>query len=274
MPGETACDAGNWGMPPVLWAYFGRTDAGESFVAGKVLEKPLANSTGSNIHSGAHYVLPEQALPEWEQAIKTLRYTYEQTQRRMSAFVLASIAAPRPSWLGDDDALSEIFRQQNLLLKEGKIVWGSLVQANRLLFEPGDADCPGVLVYSTDTYFDSRPHELELISDKICSFKETNPTDPELNEVARLITDEMDRSMGFTLPRVFSDKEIKWATFMVFRQHIPNRVLSHDLFPILTHPSTQAVMMVPCKFWPIELLTAWKKALEKKLANSTGSNIH
>jgi hypothetical protein len=39
MPGETVCDAANWGMPPVLWAYHGVTGTGESFVAGKVLEK-------------------------------------------------------------------------------------------------------------------------------------------------------------------------------------------------------------------------------------------
>ncbi|MDR3055711.1 MAG: hypothetical protein LBU53_09975 [Zoogloeaceae bacterium] len=41
MPGETVCDATNWGTPPVLWAYHGITETGESFVAGRVLEKPM-----------------------------------------------------------------------------------------------------------------------------------------------------------------------------------------------------------------------------------------
>jgi hypothetical protein len=196
-----------------------------------------------------------------ERAMTTLRYTCEEAQRQMTAFALACLAALKPPWLKtrEDDALNEIFRQQNLLLKEGKIVWGALVQANALLFKPGNEDCPALLVYSTDAYFDSRPLELQLIAHKIGSFKETNPGDPELKEVARLVTDEMDRSMGFTLPRVFSDKEIRWAAFMVFRQHIPRGVLSSGLFPLLIHPSTQAVMIVPSKFWPIELLAMWKK---------------
>jgi hypothetical protein len=46
---------------------------------------------------------------------------------------------------------------------------------------------------------------------------------------------------------------------MVFRKHVPNGVLSCGLFPILTHPSTPAVMMVPFEFWPIELIVLWKE---------------
>lgn len=38
LPGETACDDTNYGTPPVLWAYYGVTDTGESFIAGKVME--------------------------------------------------------------------------------------------------------------------------------------------------------------------------------------------------------------------------------------------
>jgi hypothetical protein len=134
-----------------------------------------------------------------------------------------------------------------------------LVQANSLLFEPGDANCPALLVHSPDSYFDSRPQELRLIGRTFFSFKHTEPTDPELKEVARLVSDEMDRSMGFELPKVFSIKPLRSATFMVFRKHIPNGVLSGGMFPILTHPTTQAVMMVPFEFWPIELIVLWKE---------------
>jgi TPR repeat protein len=38
MPGDAAYNAANWGEPPSLWAYFGVTDTGESFIAGKVLD--------------------------------------------------------------------------------------------------------------------------------------------------------------------------------------------------------------------------------------------
>jgi hypothetical protein len=257
LPGETACDVGNWGHPPVLWAYYGVTDAGESFIAGKILEKPIASSAYRQGYSGAHYVLPMQPEPEMEQIINKLRSSYQ--RNRPNAFSLPSIMASKPSWMKDDDELNEIFRQQELLLKEGKIVWGALIMANALLFKPGDSNCPAVLVYSPDAYFDSRPLELRLIARKTGQFKETNPTDPELKEIARVLTDEVTRTMSLKLPEVFSDKEIRWTTFMVFRQHIPNGVLFCGLFPILIHPSTPAVMMVPFEFWPRELIILWNE---------------
>ncbi|AKJ28050.1 hypothetical protein AAW51_1359 [Caldimonas brevitalea] len=256
LPGETVCDTSNWGNPPVLWAYYGVTDTGESFAAGKVLERPVS-SPGNN--SGAHFVKPVQPQPEMEQIITRLRSSYQLRQQRMNFITLASLLGPRPSWVKETDGLAECFEQQKLLLTEGHIVWGALVQANALLFEPGEVDCPALLLHSPDSYFDSHPQELQLISRTFVSFKQTEPTDPELKEVARLVTDEMDRSMGFELPKVFSSKPVRSATFMVFRKHVPNGVLSAGLFPILTHPSTQAVMMVPFEFWPIELIVLWKE---------------
>lgn len=256
LPGDTVCDTSNWGSPPVLWAYHGVTDTGEAFMAGQVLEKPVGSPSGG---SGAHFVKPVQPQPELEQIINKLRASYELRQQRMNAITLASVVGPRPSWLKETDGLHEFFEQQKLLLTEGHIVWGALVQANSLMFKPGEANCPGLLVHSPDSYFDARPQELRLIGHTFFSFKHTEPTDPELKEVARLVTDELDRSMGFELPTVFSSKPVRSATFMVFRQHVPNGVLSTGLFPILTHPSTQAVMMVPFEFWPIELIVMWKE---------------
>ncbi|QNK68633.1 hypothetical protein [Variovorax sp. PAMC26660] len=252
LPGETVCDALNWGNPPVLWAYHGITNTGESFVAGKVLEKPLAGS-------GAHFVKPVQPEPEMERIVNKLRASYELRQQHMNSIALASLLGPTPPWLKPTDGLTEFFERQTLLLTEGHIVWGALVQANQLLFKPGEANCPALLVHSPDSYFDSRPQELRLIGHTFFSLKNIDFADPELKEVARLVTDEMDRSMGFELPKVFSNKVVQSATFMGFRKHIPNGVLSSGLFPILTHPSTRAVMMVPFEFWPIELIVLWKE---------------
>jgi hypothetical protein len=252
MPGDTACDAANWGEPPVLWAYFGVTDTGESFVAGKVLEKPIAANQNEET---AHYVRPERAQPEMEDALFKLRRNWMHWQRQADSLAVASMSIPRPPWLPQarDSGLEELFRRQGVLLKEGKIMWAALIQANTLLFEPGNDDCPACFVYSPDTYFDSRPQELHLIGRKIFSFKETNPSDPKLKEVARRVTDEAAHTMGFTLPKVFSDKEIRWVTALVCRRHIPKGILSSGFYPLLIHPSTQAVMIVPCQLWPAEL---------------------
>ncbi len=207
----------------------------------------------------SHYITPTPAQPVMEQAIVKLRDAYAPIQKRLNPNILKSVCASAPAWMKENDGLYEILHKQSLLLTEGTITWGALIQANKLLFEPGKTDSPGLLVHSIDPYFDARPLELSTLGHKIFGLKGTNPADPALKKVADLVSDEMDRSMGFKLPAVFSNKEISAAAFMVFRKHIPNGVLNAGIFPILTHPSTQAVMIVPFEFWPIEMILVWKK---------------
>ncbi len=64
--------------------------------------------------------------------------------------------------------------------------------------------------------------------------------------------------MGLRPPRVFQPRDLRSAVFMVFRPRQPNGVLSCGLFPILTHPSTNAVPIVPFEFWPAELTILWR----------------
>ena len=259
LPGESCCDPSNWGSPPVLWAYYGITESNERFIAAKCLEQPLEDASAAQWSSGAHYVAQMPPRPDMAQLINELRSTYQHTQNRMSSSMLASISAPVPPWLGAADPLNEIMKQQDLLLKEGKIVWGAVIQANKQLFSAGQIDCPALLAYSDDTYFDDRPQELRLIGRKIFALKDTEPTDPALKHVAQLVSDEMDRSMGFKLPPVFSNRDINAAAFLVFRKHIPKGVLSAGTLPLLVHPSTEAVMIVPFEFWPIQLIIMWKE---------------
>jgi hypothetical protein len=197
-----------------------------------------------------------------ERAITRLRSSFSGSQKILNARIFESVRAPCPSWMKPGEPLYDILNQQFLLHKEGTIVWASLIQANTLLFSSGDADCPAQLVYSRDPYFDSRPQELRAIARRIFQLKNTAPAEPDEKAVADRITNEMDRSMGWKLPDALTDKETYAATFMVFRKHIPNGVLSASCFPLLVHPSTQAVMIVPFEFWPIELLVLWK---ERKL---------
>lgn len=208
--------------------------------------------------ASGHYVPSQPPDPNLEGLITKLRESYGQRQPRLSERSLGSLVMAPPTWMKDTDGLSEVFRQQRTLLSQGRVVWGALVQANNLLFEPGPLDHPAMLVYSLDTYFDARPRELRLIGSKVFALKGTAPDDPELNSLARLITEEVDRSMGLQLPPVFSPRDLRSAVYMVFRQHIPNGVLSCGLFPILTHPSTPVVMILPFEFWPAELTILWR----------------
>ncbi len=205
------------------------------------------------------HIAPHAPDAQMEQVIQKLRTSYAQRQARFNELTLASLRVAAPSWMKPSDRLFEILERQTLLYAEGKIVWAALIQANNLLFSPGAADCPALLACSDDHYFDARPTELHEVAHKVFSYKGTAPADPELKALAELVTDEADRSMKFALPKVFSRKDIQMSTFMVFRKHIPNGVLNMKMFPVLIHPATAAVMIVPFEFWPIEMIMMWKQ---------------
>lgn len=239
-PGVEVCNRGNYGAPPCVWAYFCETETGESFIAGAELA-----------------ALPPD--PEKEQALNKLRNACAQTLKKMHPRNLETVRVPNPPWMKPADPLAEIGNQQMRLLAEGNIVWAALVQANTLLFSPGNHDCPAQAIYSSDPHFDGRIYELRTISSRIQQLKNTTPSDPEAKRVADLVTDEMDRSMNWKLPKLLTDKDVRSTTIMVYRKHIPNGVLTSGVFPILMHPSTEGVMIVPFEFWPIELIKMWQQ---------------
>ncbi|MBK9656944.1 MAG: hypothetical protein IPO66_16440 [Rhodanobacteraceae bacterium] len=90
---------------------------------------------------------------------------------------LKRMRAENPTWVTYRDPLHEVSRQQDLLLAEGEVVWAALVMANQLLFQAGHEDCPGLLAYSTDPYFDARPHELQAIARPYLRTQSTVPED-------------------------------------------------------------------------------------------------
>jgi hypothetical protein len=180
-------------------------------------------------------------------------------QQILSPSTLGAILGPRPAWMASSDPLGEVFAQQRRLLAEGQVVWGALVQANRQLFSAGSSDCPALVIHSPDPHFNERPRELALIAQKFFQFKGSTPTDPTLRAVAQRVTDEMDRSLGFSLPPVFSRRPLQSCAVMVFRRHLPRGVLTSPILPLLTHPSTPAVMILPAQFWPPGFLTPWQQ---------------
>ena len=73
----------------------------------------------------------------------------------------------------------ESYRKQNLLLREGLVVWAALVQANELLFRPGPMDHPAMVVYVPDESLDSCPEWLESLARDLYRLKNTTPEDPD-----------------------------------------------------------------------------------------------
>src|SRR6185503_6162156 len=70
--------------------------------------------------------------------------------RKIGWWSLRELRLKRPRWNRSDGRFEAIFRHQDMLLEHGHVVWGHVIQANALLFEPGPDDSPAAIIYSLD----------------------------------------------------------------------------------------------------------------------------
>lgn len=163
-----------------------------------------------------------------------------------------------PSWLQSTDPLVEVYRRQGMLMREGRVVWGALVQANSMLFQPGINDHPAMVIHSADPIFAEEPDQLAAIARRLFQLKNTTPSEPSERQLAEMITDEMQRGMGWSVPKsCTAGRDVTSTTLIVFRSHLSDRILRCSVFPMLTHPETKAVMIVPSKYWPPTFFATW-----------------
>lgn len=158
--------------------------------------------------------------------------------------------------------LQVIYDNQRKLLKEGKVVWAVLVQANIRLFEKGKKDHPANIVYSLDANTEDLP-KLAEVANKVGYLKNRDFLLNEKEEtLSDLVADEMKSAFDVELPMSFaSGLKSFLTTIMIHRQHLPEKYLTNNYFPLLVHPETNASMIVPSEFWTERLLAAWKKSI-------------
>lgn len=170
------------------------------------------------------------------------------------------VLAVPPLWMFTLNNLCLIYFDQINLLRKGHIVWGSLVQANEALFEPGRTDLPASVIYSPDPYFDKDLDLLNRIARSIFELKGTRPSNPELLKLAQCVTNEFNYVMKKRIPMGLTEgKQVYMTTIMVSRKHLPGRILSFGNFPLLVLPEkTNATLILPSCFWPEEFKTFWE----------------
>lgn len=163
------------------------------------------------------------------------------------------------------DKLRSVLRDQNILRDHGRVVWGFLVQANRILFEPTNRQVlPANVIYSPDAYFDDHAPELGDVAGALFQLKGSSPGDEELERFAAAITDERARTMRLALPRsLCSGKEAYFTTCLIQPSHLPGGCLAAGYFPLVICPDrTKAVMVLPAVYWPEKLRDGWADGTE------------
>ncbi|MER7659998.1 hypothetical protein [Streptomyces sp. NPDC096193] len=163
---------------------------------------------------------------------------------------------PLPSWIAAAEPLREILWQQNTLLREGRLVWASLVRADERLFLPGDQDHVSTVIYSPDAAaFDEHPDRLRAMAHALYAVRSDGHEEPDEGAFAARPAGETRYPPRMRVPKSLAgDDEVYRTHIIVCRRHLPDHVLRTALFPLLIHPDlTPRVMMLPSRYWPPEL---------------------
>jgi len=201
------------------------------------------------------------ADPAMKALISTLRRSFGAGRLLQGGRWMKQVRSEPPAWLAAaDDPLRGFYDKQETLFRKGRIGWGALVEADDGVSVRGDADLPGVLVYSEDEYFDARPAELAATGARLVALKAAGGSgNPELVRFARSVRNDSGRPLGETVPASLNAHQPLLSSFIAIRAHLPDGVLAGDWFPVLVHPSSAVPMIVPHVFWPPAMLAAWNE---------------
>lgn len=182
-------------------------------------------------------------------------------QERCNKMPLHNVAIFAPKWLNRRDPLWRVFKDKDVLLKEGKVALAHIVQANEMLFDffPRE-DYPAQIVFSTDPLVAEHPDILSNMAKKIYSYKnqpeETIPE--EYRQIAKCIADEYDRT-SYTIHTEHDGQPvtIQFVPVLIFRDLLPWGKLCGGFLPVLTSPNSKTVLTLPKRYWTGKFKLAW-----------------
>jgi TPR repeat protein len=119
------------------------------------------------------------------------------------------------------------------------------------------------MIYSLDPYFDGRVGILGELARGLYAQKGTDPGDHELGQLVRAVTSEYQRIMRKELPRGYcGGRSVYFATCLIQPGHLPDNHIARSEFPLLVNfDETEAVMVLPARFWAPELVARWRSVI-------------
>lgn len=168
-----------------------------------------------------------------------------------------ALAMEEPPWLRGDK-LEYLFDSTADLLRDGRVVWAALIQANNILFAPGGTrgGAPGEVLY--DPQGRTPPEDLAAVAQTVFSLKGRRMDDPALAYFSDYLADEMIRVFGIDVPATIVPYPLKASTTYFDRRHLPDGRLAQRVLPVVISDSRPgAVMVLPLPLWPQHLREAW-----------------
>jgi hypothetical protein len=165
------------------------------------------------------------------------------------------------AFVESNDGLLRILQDQDALLTRGRVVWGQLVQANQILFNPQNRlTCPANAIYSTDPFFDGRLALLGSMAGGLYAQKGSKRANRELQGFVDAVTNEMARVLRREMPRSYTGgRPVCFATCFIQPAHLPHGYLNRSSFPVIVNPEeTPTMMLLPARYWPPDLVSHWR----------------
>ncbi|HYT92021.1 MAG TPA: hypothetical protein VEL76_25120 [Gemmataceae bacterium] len=165
-------------------------------------------------------------------------------------------------FIASNDGLLRILKDQDRLLARGQVYWGTLVQANQILFQPQNRmTLPANAIYSTDPFFDGRLSLLASMARGLFAQKGSTRADRELQGFVDAVTDELARVLRREMPHSYTGgRSVCLATCFIQPSHLPDGYLRRSSFPVVVNPEeTPAMMLLPSRYWSPELVSHWRE---------------
>lgn len=193
------------------------------------------------------------------QIIRNTRLRIGEPPRTFAPSERRYLETKAPAWCRPNvDDLHAIYADQKLLLTQGIVVWGYLLQANTGLFAPGEDDLPGASIYSPELHLQDDLARLASLSEEITALRKGGGKNPKEKEIGKWLADERTTFMAHPIPSsIAGTTPLLSGCHMFIRKHLPGGTLTTSYFPLLVHPKTKAVLVVPARYWDPDFVTMW-----------------
>lgn len=187
------------------------------------------------------------------QVMSMIRDSFYKKRKRLFFTIDRYNRLNKPDWMTEYNisTYESIYENQRMIFKEGRVVLASLVQANSLLFNEGENNHPAVMIYSDDLYFEKHPLELVEIASNLYNIKGKKGYEEDVQVFADHLANEVETLFSYKIPeKLTKGKEVFYTSFMVHREHLPNKCIDFRLFPAVVLPEkTEGTMILPSRYW-------------------------
>lgn len=205
----------------------------------------------------------------WQSWLRDCRKKFGDTPRRIDRATENRLLI-HPPWLTKlrlGDSLAKLIQNSTLrdLLRNGRVAWGHVVQANQDLFQPVPLtesciyDRPGEILFSTFDSEAASPEYLQPIAHKIGNLRRAQGLDAELQSWANYLNAETTRVVGKPVPQRFSSSIACFVSTTLFRRsYLPDGVLYNPVLPVIVAPKPPFYAIpLPSIYWSQSLLDWW-----------------